>query len=265
MLLYLDVIILLMPKNLDFHASEVNNFIPVSVDTPVATEVTQASSSISPKKIRIFTTESDLGAVVNDEIVRDLPVSTVDFDLIDVLEKESKMDKPESNARMQAMMESIRLNGPSVVPPILIRRIGDRYQVIDGHHRYGAFKRLNLKEIPVILVPDDRIEIMDENHPLMKVHAAVGTAGRIIAPTNGLTQKLLARSNRDLLIQIFLSKPENLPQMASALTMTGFTEQEIESILDAHSKFYQETQSLREDSTVEYEEIVKEVLNSLGE
>jgi len=42
----------------------------------------------------------------------------------------------------------------SKIPPILVRRIPreNTYQVIDGHHRYFAFREMNIKRIPVIIM-----------------------------------------------------------------------------------------------------------------
>ncbi len=42
----------------------------------------------------------------------------------------------------------------SKIPPILVRRIPreNTYQVIDGHHRYFAFREMNVKRIPVIIM-----------------------------------------------------------------------------------------------------------------
>jgi ParB-like chromosome segregation protein Spo0J len=42
----------------------------------------------------------------------------------------------------------------SQLPPILVRRLPreNTYQVLDGHHRYFAFREMNVKHIPAIIL-----------------------------------------------------------------------------------------------------------------
>ena len=51
---------------------------------------------------------------------------------------------------MVQLMESIRENG--IINPIIIRSVGDRYQVISGHRRVYACNQMRIREIPSIIV-----------------------------------------------------------------------------------------------------------------
>jgi ParB family chromosome partitioning protein len=59
--------------------------------------------------------------------------------------------------QLDALAASIRESG--IVQPILVRRSGDRYQVIAGERRLRAAQRLGLERVPVTVrdVPDDRL------------------------------------------------------------------------------------------------------------
>lgn len=40
------------------------------------------------------------------------------------------------------------------IAPVIVRRLGDRFQIIDGEHRYRAALSLGIAEIPVVIVDD---------------------------------------------------------------------------------------------------------------
>jgi hypothetical protein len=41
--------------------------------------------------------------------------------------------------------------------PILVRKKGDKFQILDGHHRYTAAKLAGLSSLNAIIVPDENI------------------------------------------------------------------------------------------------------------
>lgn len=51
--------------------------------------------------------------------------------------------------KVQELAESI--NSTGLIQPIIVRQIGDNYEIISGHRRVDAFKHLNKKEIPAII------------------------------------------------------------------------------------------------------------------
>jgi ParB family transcriptional regulator, chromosome partitioning protein len=59
--------------------------------------------------------------------------------------------------QLETLAASIRESG--IVQPILVRRVGDRYQVIAGERRLRAAQQLGLERVPVSVreVPDDRL------------------------------------------------------------------------------------------------------------
>lgn len=58
-----------------------------------------------------------------------------------------RSDYPE--AAMQELMQSIKEKG--ILQPILVRRIGDSYEVVAGERRLRAARALNLGKVPVII------------------------------------------------------------------------------------------------------------------
>ena len=61
------------------------------------------------------------------------------------------------NDRLAELAQSIRANG--IVQPLVVRRAGDRYQLVAGERRWRAAKLAELQDVPVVVreIPDDRL------------------------------------------------------------------------------------------------------------
>src|SRR5438093_3885015 len=60
-------------------------------------------------------------------------------------------------ARLEELAASIRESG--VIQPLLVRRSGERYQIIAGERRWRAAQQIGLATVPVVVreVPDERL------------------------------------------------------------------------------------------------------------
>jgi ParB family transcriptional regulator, chromosome partitioning protein len=117
----------------------------------------------------------------------------LDTDLIDpgAMQPRVRFDE----AKLQELAQSIRSNG--VVQPLLVRRRGERYELIAGERRWRAARLAGLKEVPVVVrdVPDEKVlelalieNIQREN--LNAIEEA--QAYKSLLETIGLTQESLA-------------------------------------------------------------------------
>ncbi|MGD8376313.1 MAG: ParB/RepB/Spo0J family partition protein [Acidobacteriota bacterium] len=83
------------------------------------------------------------------------PYHEVDLDRIDPnpAQPRHRFSDPE----LEELASSIREHG--VVQPVLVRRRGDRYQIIAGERRLRAAQRAGLRRVPAVIreVPDDRM------------------------------------------------------------------------------------------------------------
>jgi len=59
--------------------------------------------------------------------------------------------------RLAELAQSIRANG--IVQPIVVRKVGDRYQLVAGERRWRAAKIAGLNKVPVVVrdIPDDHL------------------------------------------------------------------------------------------------------------
>ncbi len=61
------------------------------------------------------------------------------------------------NARLEELAQSIRSNG--IIQPLVVRKVGDRYQLVAGERRWRAAKLAGIPAVPVVVreIPDDRL------------------------------------------------------------------------------------------------------------
>jgi ParB family chromosome partitioning protein len=118
----------------------------------------------------------------------------VDLDLL-----EPNPDQPRSqfhDGRLEELAASIKVNG--IVQPLLVRRRGERYQIIAGERRWRAAQLAAIQKVPVVVreIPDDRVLELSlveniqrqELNPIEEAHAY-----RRLIDGLGLTQEDVAR------------------------------------------------------------------------
>ena len=59
--------------------------------------------------------------------------------------------------RLEELAQSIRANG--IIQPLVVRREGDRFQLVAGERRWRAAKLAGVEQVPVVVreIPDDRL------------------------------------------------------------------------------------------------------------
>jgi len=59
--------------------------------------------------------------------------------------------------RLSELAQSIRTNG--IIQPLVVRKAGDRYQLVAGERRWRAAKLAGLEQVPAVVrdIPDDRL------------------------------------------------------------------------------------------------------------
>jgi hypothetical protein len=118
-------------------------------------------SVLREASIRMSHDPQDWGAYIDDDAgISDLPVVEIPLASLSGFEDDQKMEEPVSRRRMLRMVSALQTRGPSVLPPILVRRHPEDptvWQVIDGHHRFHAHILAGLDRIHARVVPDEMI------------------------------------------------------------------------------------------------------------
>jgi len=89
-----------------------------------------------------------LSALIPDapDIPRTAPIDA-DIDRLAPNDFQPRLDV--NDARLQELAQSIRSNG--VIQPIVVRQVGDRFQIIAGERRWRAAKLAGLLRVPIVI------------------------------------------------------------------------------------------------------------------
>lgn len=131
-----------------------------------------------------------LSALLGDSTPSAIAPTEVDIDLIDPNPEQPRTRFPE--AALDELARSIESNG--IVQPVVVRKNGNRYQIIAGERRWRAAQRAGLRRIPVTIreIADDRLlEIaLIENIQRQELNPVEeARAYRKLIETVGLTQE----------------------------------------------------------------------------
>ena len=105
-------------------------------------------------KVKLGTDPEDFGSWVTD---KGQPEPTVMLPVSKVItfEPDDKFEKPENAKNLHNMVKALKAGNE--LPPILVRRQGLGYQVLDGHHRFMAYRLLGKKYIPARIVAKSNV------------------------------------------------------------------------------------------------------------
>ncbi len=136
-----------------------------------------------------------LSALLGDEKPQAPETGTLEID-IDLIEPNPQQPRVRfTDEKLDELAASIRANG--IVQPVVLRAVGDRYQIVAGERRWRAAQRAELRRVPAVIrdIPDDKLlEIaLVENiqrHELNAIEEA--NAYRKLIEQIGLTQEQVA-------------------------------------------------------------------------
>jgi predicted chitinase/uncharacterized ParB-like nuclease family protein len=169
----------------------------------------QGKKKTNESKVTLYTDPSYFGADVADNAGEGLSVQEIPLDKLVGFEPDEKMQDTKSAANMSKMVDLLKTGKGKELPPILVRKYKDGYQVLDGHHRFHAYKKAGLKTIPAKLVPDEDIKVVDKKEdvnegPVWDKVKNVATAG---AMAGALGYGALTGQLRDKPREIPVDKP----------------------------------------------------------
>src|SRR5262245_47592803 len=89
-----------------------------------------------------------LSALIPD-VVEAAPAPAVEADIDRLTPNQFQPRVDMNDARLGELAQSIRSNG--VIQPIVVRQIGDRYQIIAGERRWRAAQLAGLRRVPIVI------------------------------------------------------------------------------------------------------------------
>jgi GNAT superfamily N-acetyltransferase len=116
----------------------------------------ESKQGVAEGKVKLYTDPGYFGAEIDDAGFDNLPIINISANQLVGFEPDSKMNQPKSRANVEKIVAGLKQGAK--LPPILVRKYKNGYQVLDGHHRFWAYKLLGVKSIPSRIVPDEDIE-----------------------------------------------------------------------------------------------------------
>lgn len=115
----------------------------------------RAVEFVAEGKIKLSTDPDWYGAEVGNYKATG-PVVNISADQLVGFEPDDKMNQPASKANVKKIIAGLEQGDK--LPPLLVCKYKDGYQVLDGHHRFWAYKSSGVKSIPVQVVPARDVE-----------------------------------------------------------------------------------------------------------
>ena len=120
-----------------------------------ANEYIRKSQGVAGGKIKLSTDPNWYGAEIGDYKASG-PVVNIPANRLVGFEPDDKMNQPASKANVEKIVAGLKQGAK--LPPLMVRQYKNGYQVLDGHHRFWAYKLLGVKSIPAQVVPAEDIE-----------------------------------------------------------------------------------------------------------
>jgi hypothetical protein len=136
----------------------VANYARMTPDQPIDPadySVRQGAQPVTEGKITLSTDPNWYGAEVGDYKASG-PIVNIPANQLVGFEPDDKMNQPKSKANVEKIVAGLQQGAK--LPPLLVRKYKNGYQVLDGHHRFWAYKLSGVKSIPAQIVPDSDIE-----------------------------------------------------------------------------------------------------------
>ena len=111
--------------------------------------------NVAEGKITLSTDPNWYGAEIGDYKATG-PIVNISTDELVGFEPDDKMNQSKSKANVEKILAGIKRGDK--LPPLLVRKYKNGYQVLDGHHRFWAYKLGGIKSIPAQIVPEKDIE-----------------------------------------------------------------------------------------------------------
>jgi ParB family chromosome partitioning protein len=165
-----------------------------------------------------------------------------------------------SDAELEELAQSIRANG--VVQPIIVRRMGDSYQIVAGERRWRAAQRAELSKIPAVVrdISDDKmLEIalieniqrqelnpVEEARAYQKLIDSFGLTQEEVADRVGKTRPFVANYLRLLRLPSYILKYLESGELSVGHARALLAVSEDASLLDLVKRVLTKPMSVRE-------------------
>ena len=116
-------------------------------------------------KVALYPDRKGVDVDSSDKDIKNAPKVQIPLEKLFRNERAVKMKSPEAIENIKNLV--VMYKKGKKLDPLLVRKRGDRFQILDGHHRFTAAKLAGLKDINAIIVPDEDITPVDNDGNLL--------------------------------------------------------------------------------------------------
>jgi len=215
--------------------------------------ITDPMSEFNNKSLKVFDSDEFVGKASYIEALDDIGgvdnVKRTTVSIDDLTPTETSLDGERKARALAEIKDGLRI-------PLVVDDFGNGLEITDGNHRYSAYKRLGIKEIPVVLSKDIKTK------PLGDV--VKGKQKEVEPIQNILNKEIAKHDNADDFINNWLRKStdvSDLPNEAKRLEIIEYLEKNdkrgwISSATDAFNK--------AKPKTKPFADVVKKKPNTQG-
>jgi hypothetical protein len=116
-------------------------------------------------KVALYPGHKGVDVDSSDEDIENAPKVQIPLEKLFRNEPAEKMKSPEAIENIKSLIVAYKKG--EKIQPLLVRKRGNRFQILDGHHRFTAAKLAGLKDINAIIVPDEDITPVDNDGNLL--------------------------------------------------------------------------------------------------
>lgn len=131
-----------------------------------------------------------MGDILIPEWTKQHPVSSVQWVPVDLVHANNYNPNAVAPPEMKLLRRSIEANG--YTQPIVVWRVDDGFEVIDGFHRHLVGKEMGLSHLPVVIVNDDSIDRGDRIAATIRHNRARGK--HKVSAMSEIVQELVKRN-----------------------------------------------------------------------
>jgi len=117
-------------------------------------------------KIALYPGKKGVDVDSSDEDIENAPKVQIPLEKLFRNELSIKMKSPESIENIKNLAAMYKKG--KKIDPILVRKKGSKFQILDGHHRFTAAKLAGLKDINAIIIPEKDIKPVDMDGNVLK-------------------------------------------------------------------------------------------------
>jgi hypothetical protein len=116
--------------------------------------------NIIKEKLSANVVKGDGAVIYSDEKDEDIDFkntkSAIDIPLKKLFKNQKGEDEKDNSERVEGIIKAIKEKKD--IEPIIVVKEGDKYRILDGNHRYQAYKKIGDETVKCLVIPKNKVK-----------------------------------------------------------------------------------------------------------